>query len=187
LHKQDKHILEQISKDMEYDCPLQFRHMSKYNEKTGNNTQDQYCLQIHCLHMRQSLEKWGIVPRKTHILTFPDFLRDDLYRHFIRGVLDGDGCIHKRSDKYNGWSNVDICGTYEFCVGLKNYIEEHLDIHCSVIQTNKNRTTYRTTVGGTKKAEKFLDWLYKDAELYLYRKHQIYLDSYKNYQKEKVS
>ena len=137
--------------------------------------------------MRESLAKWGVIPNKTHILTFPNFLREDLYRHFIRGVLDGDGCIHKRSDKYNGWSNVDICGTYDFCVGLKDYIETKLNIHCSVIRSDKNQTTYRTTIGGTYKAEKFLDWLYEDAELYLERKHQIYLDSYKNYKKEKVS
>ena len=184
LHKQDKHILEQISEDMEYDRPLEFRNMSKYNDKTGKNTQDQYCLKIHCLHMRQSLEKWGVVPRKTHILTFPDFLREDLYRHFIRGVMDGDGCIHKRSDKYDGWSNVDICGNKEFCEGLKEYIEKTLNIHCSLIFAG---TTYRVTIGGNRKAEKFLDWLYEGAELYLYRKYKIYLDSYKNFNKEKVS
>ena len=183
LHKQDKEILEKIRKDMEYEMPLEFRNMSKYNEKTGKNTNDQYCLKIHCLHMKKSLEKWGVVPRKTHILTFPDFLREDLYRHFIRGVLDGDGCIHKRA-KYNGWSNVDICGTKEFCTGLKNYIEKTLNIHCSVINSGH---TYKAVVGGTHKAEKYLDWLYEDAELYMERKHQIYLDSYKNYKKEKVS
>ena len=183
LHKQDKEILEKIRLDMEYEMPLEFRNMSKYNNKTGKNTNDQYCLKIHCLHMRESLKKWGIVPQKTHILTFPDFLRDDLYRHFIRGVLDGDGCIHKRA-KYSGWSNVDICGTYEFCLGLKKYIEKTLNIHCSVIYSG---TTYKAVVGGTCKAEKFLDWLYEDAELYLERKHQIYLDSYKNYKKEMAS
>lgn len=184
LHYKDREILEKIRVDMEYEKSLVLRDFEKYKVKYGKNTENQYALIIHSLHIKQSLSKWGVVPRKTHILTFPNFLREDLYKHFIRGVLDGDGCIHKRSDKYNGWSNVDICGTKEFCNGLKDYIEKTLSIHCSVIDSG---TTYRATIGGTYKAEKFLDWLYADAELYMDRKHQIYLDSYKNYKKEKVS
>ena len=180
LHEKDKDILEQMSKDMEYDKPLTFRPMSRYNI----NSADQYCLEIHSLHIRKSLEKYGIVPNKTFLLRFPDFLQEDMYRHFIRGLLDGDGCIHKRSEKYNGWSNVDICGNYEFCCGLKQYIESTLDIHCSVINTG---SIYRCTIGGTNKSEKFLDWLYEGAEMYLDRKYQIYLSSYKNYKKENVS
>lgn len=45
-----------------------------------------------------NFEKWGCPPAKTFLIDFPDFLREDLYSHFIRGYFDGDGCACVLSD-----------------------------------------------------------------------------------------
>lgn len=51
-------------------------------------------------HMCESLEKWGLTQNKTFTITFPDFLKEDLISHFVRGYFDGDGCacISRRKD-----------------------------------------------------------------------------------------
>ena len=54
-----------------------------------------------------------------------------------------------------------------------------LNIYCSIIKTNKNRTTYRVTISGGLQVCKFLDWIYEDAELFLKRKYEIYINNYK--------
>lgn len=176
LQEGDKHILESISKDMETNTPLVYRNLKKYN----NNQQNQYSISLHSKKMHQDLCKLGVVPNKTHGIEYPNFLPEDLHRHFIRGMMDGDGCIHPPYGNYNKIKTVDICGTYKFCMGLKQIIEEKLNIHCSVIKTSPDvkRTTYKTTVSGGIQVSKFLDWIYSDANLYLYRKYDIYQKYY---------
>lgn len=47
------------------------------------------------------VRRWGIVPRKTLVATFPAMpalFRPDL----VRGIFDGDGCISTRVDKRRG-------------------------------------------------------------------------------------
>lgn len=176
LQERDKHILEQIRNDMKSERPLTFRQFNKYN----SNRQNHYSLDINCKKIHSSLAQWGIVPKKTHVLKYPNFLQDDMHRHFIRGVLDGDGCIHPPYGKNGKIKSVDICGTYDFCCGLKDIIESILNIHCSVIKTSAdpNRTTYRVTISSGIQVSKFLSWIYNDANLYLYRKYDIFQKYY---------
>lgn len=176
LQECDKHILEEISNDMETNSPLVYRNFEKYN----HNQQNQYSIALHSRKMHSDLCKLGVVPNKTHGITYPDFLSEDLHRHFIRGVMDGDGCIHPPHGKNGKIKTVDICGTYNFCVKLKEVIETRLNIHCSVIKTSNDpeRATYRTTISGGIQVSKFLDWIYNDANLYLYRKYNLYQKYY---------
>lgn len=176
LQECDKHILEQISEDMNSNAPLCFRNFEKY----GRNQQNHYSLSLHSKVMHEALSRWGIVPQKTHALTYPIFLSPEMHRHFIRGVLDGDGCIHIPYGKNGKIRSVSICGTYDFCLGFKDVIEQKLNIHCSVIKNRKDpkSTTYKTVISGKIQVYKFLSWIYEDANLYLYRKHDIYQKYY---------
>ena len=177
LQEGDKEILEKISKDMKSNKPLGFRNFKKYNYKTGLKTQNQWCLTIHNRKIHQDLSKWGIVPQKTHIINYPDFLKDNQHSHFLRGIIDGDGCIHPYSYTEHTCS-VDINGTYNFCLGAKKIIEKFINIHCSLFKTARNGTTYRISISGKNQVSKFLDWVYKDADLYLKRKYELYLQYY---------
>lgn len=178
LQENDIAILEAIKQEIESEAPLYYRKFEKYNDKYGINTRNQWALVLHSKHMYTSLAKLGIVPNKTHQIVYPNFLEEDLHRHFIRGVLDGDGCIHKPYGNYNKIKSVDINGTKEFCQGLKNIVENVLGIHCSIIRTDKNRTTYRSVISGGNQVSKFLDWIYNEAELKLERKYNLYLKYY---------
>ena len=178
LQEGDKEILEKISKDMNSDVPLVFKNFSKYNDKNGFNQQDQWSLLLHSKKMHMDLAKFGIIPQKTHLIKYPEFLTEEQHSHFLRGVMDGDGCIHKPSGKNGKLCNVDICGTYDFCLGAKEIIEKYLNIHCSIILTDKNKTTYRISISGRNQVSNFLDWIYSGAELYLKRKFELYKNHY---------
>lgn len=56
-----------------------------------------------------SAKRWGIVPRKTLNLTFPYALPKELWNDFIRGLFDGDGCVHLSMDKRRRSSYLRQC------------------------------------------------------------------------------
>ena len=176
LQARDIDALVKIKQEWNSNRPLYFDNRSSRNL----NHQDVYILSVDSEIMKADLALYGVIPCKTHLLNYPNFIVGDMHRHFLRGVLDGDGCIHQGSAGTHRSRNVDICGTYDFCMGAKSVIESALDIHCSVIKTAKNRTTYKTVISGIYNSAIFLDWLYKDAELYLERKYWLYKELYSN-------
>lgn len=178
LQARDLHILESFKRELGcVDKPLYLVERSKKNK----NHSDIYGLMIKSEHMHDSLCKLGIIPQKTHIIKYPFFISKDLQKHFIRGAMDGDGCIHATNlSNEKEIRSVDICGTYDFCNGLKEVIEGNLGIHCSLILSNKTSNIYKMTISGRNQSTKFLDWIYEDAELYLYRKYETYLSKYKS-------
>lgn len=63
------------------------------------------------------LRELGVVPRKSLILQFPDYLPVQSLRHFMRGHVDGDGCL--RVDN-RGYPQVGIfSGSRNFLVEFK--------------------------------------------------------------------
>lgn len=91
----DNTILDKESIELLHDriCPYATMSLKHVSEKT----KPQYTLQWTSDHMAEILiNKYNICPRKTHDAEFklPDnVIPDYLWRHFIRGFLDGDGHI----------------------------------------------------------------------------------------------
>ena len=52
--------------------------------------------------MTNHLAKYGIVQNKGFNLVFPDFLKEELLRHYLRGYFDGDGSISTNGKNRNG-------------------------------------------------------------------------------------
>lgn len=72
------------------------------------------------------VKKYGIAKQKTLITVFPDLLEEKYYPDFIRGILDGDGCVWYREDKRrrNSWiTEVYFLGTFD----LLNRVAEIFD------------------------------------------------------------
>lgn len=117
----------------------------------------------------------GCVPKKTLILDFPTIISQNLIRHFIRGYFDGDGCLsvksyyHKQRKKdYLSYSWF-ILGTRDLLSGMINYLPIKLDI-VSVGKICRIRTQSLNNI------KIILDYLYKDATIYLQRKYDKYID-----------
>lgn len=177
LQERDVHILEKMKEEFNSNRPLYFDNRNNRNEKHMNV----WTLSIDSKIMRDDLIHWGVIPQKTHTLKYPTFIPDDMHSHFLRGVMDGDGCIHATYCRGRLTRAVDICGTYDFCIGAKQIIQKYVGISCSIIQFNSQRpNAYRIVISGINNTLSFLNWIYKDAEMYLFRKYKLYEDYYKN-------
>lgn len=168
LQDTDVDILYKIKDCLEYDRPLKFSEESKKHP----NIKDQYSLIIDNKQIATSLERWGIIPNKTKTLSFPTFLSDELIPHFIRGCWDGDGTIsHNLKEQ-----KASFIGTYDMCMGIKNYIENKLDIHFSFKNVPSLSMDNLCTIGvsGGRQLKKFLDFIYKDSTIHFNRKYSYY-------------
>lgn len=165
LQEKDFEYLEWIKKETEFDGKISFI------KKQEENYQNSYLIRVGNKKIIHDLNKLGIVPRKSLILDFPSFSQvpEEFINSYILGYFEGDGCIHV-SKKNN--CHIDFCGTYSFCLKLKNYLESILDIHFSLIKSDK---IYRTKMEGNKQCLKLLNWMYKNSSFQMKRKHEIYL------------
>jgi hypothetical protein len=123
-------------------------------------------------HLWDTLNTLGCIPKKSLILQFPDisiFSTEDLIVHFIRGYFDGDGCI-SYANKEHTKICINIVGTEHMLDCINNYVPVKL------YKTKKSNTdACSVSLSGTK-AFKVVDYLYKNASIYLDRKYQRYLD-----------
>jgi len=166
LDIKDKEILSRLSQLI-----YGFEHLYEYSY--GN---EQSCtLQFSSANIKQKLIDLGCVPNKTFILKYPT-LNKSMEQHFIRGYFDGDGSIYR----YNNDFTVSFIGTENLCIGLNNTISQYLGIQTK-IQKNKemlsrgNNITSILLYRGNRRVETLMDWLYKDATIFLKRKHTKYL------------
>jgi hypothetical protein len=168
LQERDKEILKKFKELISTDSPLK--------ERTRKNNK-YISLTICQKHICEQLIKLGCVSNKSLILNFPnkDIVPEHLVRHFIRGYSDGDGCISnyiKNNYKAYSW---DIVSTNNFCQHIQEIIKK-LHVNSTIRYVSKNMITSRLTVGGNNQTKIILDWLYQDANIYLQRKYDKYLD-----------
>ena len=179
LQEEDREILEKIRLELNSDKPLDFLDYSNKHD-FGYSYKNQYRLTIFSKHMCKQLNEKGIVPNKSLVIGFPNWLNEDLLSHYIRGVYDGDGSI---CQSYRNENNlpviVTITATDMFCNGLKNICSKILNINSGIYDAScHNGITKVFTISGRNVCKIFLDWIYKDADLFLQRKYNRYCEYY---------
>ncbi len=109
---------------------------------------------------------------KTYTAEFPD-IPVELMRHFIRGYFDGDGCFTFTDKTFD----VDFLGASKnFHEGLKNVLSKNGFNFTTETKMNKCDTEmYYIHINRKKDKYDFLDWIYKDSNIYLDRKYEKYL------------
>lgn len=176
LQEEDVKILEDIRNEIGSERPLEFLDYSNKHDG-GYNYKNQYRLLMFSKHMCNTLKDKGMPQNKSLILKWPNFLRDNLYSHFLRGYIDGDGHISQTSNF------VGITSTEDFCVGAKEYIENKLCIQCKIVDAScHNGITRNLNIYKKDNVITFLNYIYQDAEMYLQRKFDIYNERYNNTQ-----
>ena len=172
LQNQDFAILKKMLDDMNSTYPLKSIEYSKKNP----NWQDQVGFTICSKGLWNGLYCHGMYPNKSLIVQYPINMPSELDRHFIRGLLDGDG--HIQTDGHH----IAITGTEMILNTIKDIVVRNLPINCSVVSCSKNRNpiTKDFKVYGRKQAYMFLNWIYQDAEMYIDRKYDTYINEYYN-------
>ena len=149
--------------------------------RTGIYNGNGFChLAIRNKHIWEALDKLGCHPRKSLILKFPELsifkgnLRQ-LVLHFIRGYVDGDGCltICKQS---NGSlrTELNLVGTESFLDSVNRIFKK-----CGYIR-NKSCKNYENKAYSLRfssvSSRKIARLLYENSNVYLERKYNKFLD-----------
>lgn len=144
--------------------------------KGGDNEQYEHCsLKMYSKHLSETLTLLGCPRAKSFIIKYPLWLNSELNRHFIRGMFDGDRCITlRKKQKEWKWSLVS---TMECCQSIQNIIKDTINVNINFESiSNTNNNTFCMETSGNEKILKIMDWLYKDSNVYLDRKHSKYLE-----------
>ncbi len=177
---ESKNRVDLVSKDQE--------HVAKFRDFVGGEQKiyqvrgtgfglgaTAYRYQVSSREIVHDLARWGCVPRKAAVIRMPDFLASELVRHFIRGFVDGDGCISYVTTR-RVWQFY-VCGNQLFLLELQRCLIKN----CGLSQTKLQRyedspDLYRLVYGGSRQVRRVLGWLYQDAAVYLDRKKKIVVD-----------
>lgn len=149
---------------------------SKHKVSYKNNKLGKSCrISISDIKLYDDLIKQGCKPRKSLTLTFPteNQVPKYLHKHFIRGYFDGDGSITLTENTVG----INILGTREFLEGIKLYVDILKNKTLYPLKYNKlDKNTYRIQFEGINDIRLFLEYIYKDSNIYLDRKFNKYLE-----------
>jgi len=158
--EKDKEHLEKIRNILSSTKPL------SYSSKTNS-----YRLIANSKVLCQKLMQIGILPRKSLNVRLPTIPEDQL-RHFIRGVIDGDGNVRYLKREKSPYFEITIAsGSKFFCEDLVECIRENFGIGANIRKIGKNTHVIQYSCSRGKKLANFI---YLDASLFLGRKYTPY-------------
>lgn len=130
-----------------------------------------YRLIVNNKNLCQRLMHLGVTPRKSLTVKFPE-IQEIYLRHFIRGVIDGDGNLRYVSRKRSPYFEITIAsGSLEFCKGIVKAIKESLGIGANIRKVAKNVYVIQYSCS---RGEKLAKYIYQDTTIFLNRKNLEY-------------
>jgi len=171
------------------------KHLKKFNQSINGNLELSYrtrehkftnytsvvdicSIRIYSQQFVSHLIKNGVVPNKTSVLDFPNFLSKGLMRHFIRGFIDGDGYIRfgKRTSG-NGYGYETrlgfTCHSKQFTIGLKEFLKKELCLETELV-LYKDKSSFCVDTANQRQLLCIIEYLYKDSTIFLDRKFETY-------------
>jgi|AntAceMinimDraft_6_1070360.scaffolds.fasta_scaffold01671_10 hypothetical protein len=155
LAEVDRGHLEKFKNSIEADYPI------KTYRGNGYSQNDYVRIIVKSEKMWNDLNNLGVTPQKTKT-TLPIKVDKGLERHYIRGLMDGDGSIKISKSSKAGYRGDFVSATPE----MATYIADALGKGAVRFDKNKNvwYSEFTLTI-------KNLDYLYDEATVYLSRKH----------------
>lgn len=155
IHQDDREILEMYVKELQATNAIT-------SVKNKPHVRISFCSK----HMCDTLKMIGCGQNKTNELEFPDI--NEKYKYdFIRGFMDGDGCICIYNRGKHKYINLSFTGTLKMMQELKRIFNVDNEIKFY-------RNAYSLNIGKTEDVLRILKDIYSNAELYMTRKHNKY-------------
>jgi len=167
LIENDKELLEKISNIIYGKIVLGYRDSKKIKNKYI--CKPQYRFEVVSLIMKNDLIKHGCMEKKTFKIRFPKLINDELYKHFIRGYFDGDGCLCIPTTRPENVT-FTITSNINFCNELSKYVCNNVDVNMKSSIRYKDVGISRLT--GRKQIKIFMNWLYENSSIYMKRKYE---------------
>lgn len=161
--------LEHLKKFVKY---LKYDSFNVIKETTGgaySKNNKCYVVKISCKQLSENLKQYGLHGAKSG-KEIPYILKNkELEKHYIRGIIDGDGWIRSTQTGFG------VCGSYSVMEYIKNYIQENImDVSTNNITTHGS--IYKFELTSKIKTQLILKYFYKDATIYLDRKYELFLN-----------
>ena len=173
LMKDDIHHLEKFNSifDNYYNIKTRTRSMNSLDilsDKEVSNRTKQTCqIRIYSKKIVIDLLNQDIVQNKTHSDVFPKIEDDELFIHFLRGYIDGDGSY--TIDK-KGRLCISIEGNNLYCF---NYIIEKLYKSFNIKASYyKDGECWKLQIRIKEDVIKLIDLMFENANIYLDRKYK---------------
>lgn len=153
-----------------------------YREKNGHKS---VRIEIRNSKIVKDLEKYNIIPNKTHNLEFPIILNPKYYKDYIRGFFDGDGTYvfyskySYRKDRRKYYNRITceiscVCKSKEFLNQISKILKlENVE---NKIYYNKRDDLNYLRFTGIKKSKDFIKYIYYDNCIMLSRKREKLLE-----------
>lgn len=126
----------------------------------------------------KDLIKHGITINKSKHCTIPKSLPENMIHHFMRGLFDADGSfwISNNNAHFSVVSSVE-----SFLEEYQAILMKTCDLNKTKIRANGRKTCYEFAYGGNLQVKRIMDYLYKDATIYLERKFNKFQEFYKSH------
>ena len=170
LQKCDSHILDLLNQ--EFGGFNEVKNRTRIKELNGYTfSSDTSFIRIFNKDICKDLVYQGVKPNKTYLEEHPSVDNDELFFHFLRGFLDGDGCIYLHR---SGFPQVSFTNSNAvFLEYLNSRVKELLDIEGSIYKENDLK--FKLIFFRKCDTLKLLKNIYKDSnKIYLERKFEIY-------------
>lgn len=175
LKQEDEYILRSLASELKCNNII-------YKRDRQTNMGDAHMSSFTSCNSKQlfdDLSKFGIVPNKSYnydsFKNVKNFVPKHLIKHFLCGLIDGDGSISNRQK----CSNQNVVAIYQnslkFCNdfdSLLKYTMDDYSIFTSLVRHNQSGV-YQLRYRRIRDVEKILEFLYKDAHIYLKRKYDL--------------
>ena len=164
VNQKDRVLLERFRDLIVPDKPLY------YKEKTNA-----YVLKMSCRNRIQKFKDfYGMqTNKKCYEVQFPQNIPQEHYKDFIRGYIDGDGCIDTtkgyRKDKVYVGPRLRILGNHDFLRDMNEKTKEFVKHNTNAISKKGHENIYCVTYNFST-ARNLLRWLYDDNTICLSRK-----------------
>jgi hypothetical protein len=165
-HRDSEHLLKLAS--------IFSRKIKPINSKLNGKIYKSVIFQLFSIYLCNALISKGIIPRKTFIdSNVMSHVPDNLLHHFIRGNMDGDGCICRFQNNGKTRYRVDWLGRKKFIESLRKvFVNKFSEENFYSTQVS---SISKLSISDTYKIKKVLDWIYTGATIFLERKYAKYL------------
>ena len=165
LQAQDKDILNKIKDELQIDTELIL-------DPRGKQC---YSLEFVDNQIFEDLSKYNIIPNKTYDVShLPSNIPQQFLKDYIRGLIDGDGCITTSQDL-----STDV--SLHFTTYHKTIAEDFQKlIDINILHKEKSNQPFYTSAWhvqwrGYKQVLTILNYIYQKADLYIERKYNKYI------------
>ena len=167
-----------------------FKHIIKLSSNVASDGRGSSYVAVRSTKMANDLQKYGIVQRKSFITKFPFNVSPDMYRHIIRGIIDGDGSIDAfQTNVRNKFRHrITCCGTHRLMQEMIDVIVNGAELDFTPkVYDYKNKLLSEFRVTSINDMYKLGKWMYMDCHVFLERKYETFQKFVRHYGMEPVN